>query len=77
MLSETVAQPPRQKERTKTYEKTAFLDELRQTLTSLLLSDLGSPVWSCGSETDAWFGNALDQKRIQAQMEKRKAQYEN
>ena len=71
MLSETVAQPPRQKERTKTYEKTAFLDELRQTLTSLLLSDLGSPVWSCGSETDAWFGNALDQKRIQTQMEKR------
>lgn len=54
-----------------THGKAAFLDELRQTLTSLLLSDLGSPVWSCGSETDAWFGNALDQKRIQVQMKKR------
>ncbi|KAL4894570.1 hypothetical protein BDV59DRAFT_200907 [Aspergillus ambiguus] len=54
-----------------THGKSAFLDELRQTLTSLLLSDLGSPVWSCGSETDAWFGNALDQKRIQTQMKKR------
>lgn len=50
--------------------KTAFLDELRQTLTSLLLSDLGSPVWSCGSETDAWFMNFLNQKRVQAQMNK-------
>lgn len=71
MLSETMTQPPRRKEQSKTHEKTAFLDALRQTLTSLLLSDLGSPVWSCGSETDAWFGNALDQKRIQVQMEKR------
>lgn len=71
MLSETMTQPSRQKERTKTHEKSAFLDELRQTLASLLLTDLGSPVWSCGSETDAWFGNALDQKRIQTQMEKR------
>ncbi|KAH8702185.1 hypothetical protein BGW36DRAFT_356321 [Talaromyces proteolyticus] len=50
--------------------KTAFLDELRQTLTSLLLSDLGSPVWSCGSETDAWFMNFLNQKRVQVQMNK-------
>lgn len=71
MLSETVAQPPRRNERHKTHEKASFLDDLRQALTSLLLSDLGSPVWSCGSETDAWFGNALDQKRIQTQMEKR------
>ncbi|PGH12995.1 hypothetical protein AJ79_03968 [Helicocarpus griseus UAMH5409] len=51
--------------------KVAFLDELRQTLTSLLLSDLGSPVWSCGSETDAWFSIYLNQPRIQAQMERR------
>lgn len=50
--------------------KTAFLDELRQTLTSLLLSDLGSPVWSCGSETDAWFMNFLNQTRVQRQMDK-------
>lgn len=71
MISESMTQPPRRKEQSKTHEKTAFLDALRQTLTSLLLSDLGSPVWSCGSETDAWFGNALDQKRIQTQMAKR------
>jgi len=36
-------------------EKTRFLDDLRQTLTSLLLSDLGNLVFSRGSETDAWF----------------------
>ncbi|KAH8664476.1 hypothetical protein BX600DRAFT_300875 [Xylariales sp. PMI_506] len=36
-------------------EKQAFLDELRQSLTSLLLSDLGNYVFSAGSETDAWF----------------------
>lgn len=71
VFSETVVQSPRRNERHKTHEKASFLDDLRQTLTSLLLSDLGSPVWSCGSETDAWFGNALDQKRIQTQMEKR------
>ncbi|KAI1865290.1 uncharacterized protein JN550_008338 [Neoarthrinium moseri] len=38
-------------------EKQRFLDELRQTLTSLLLSDLGNYVFSVGSETDAWFEN--------------------
>ncbi|GAB1202272.1 hypothetical protein APSETT445_000883 [Aspergillus pseudonomiae] len=70
LLSETASQQPRRNDR-KILGKAAFLDGLRQTLTSLLLSDLGSPVWSCGSETDAWFGNALDQKRIQAQMKKR------
>ena len=36
-------------------EKTRFLAELRQTLTSLLLSDLGNLVFARGSETDAWF----------------------
>ncbi|KAE8348723.1 hypothetical protein BDV28DRAFT_79853 [Aspergillus coremiiformis] len=70
LLSDTASQQPRRNDR-KILGKAVFLDELRQTLTSLLLSDLGSPVWSCGSETDAWFCNALDQKRIQAQMEKR------
>src|SRR3984957_6712370 len=34
--------------------KTKFLERLRQSLITLLLSDLGCPVWSCGSETDAW-----------------------
>ncbi|EFX00578.1 hypothetical protein CMQ_7580 [Grosmannia clavigera kw1407] len=38
-------------------DKALFLDELRQTLTSLLLSDLGTLVFSRGSETDAWFEN--------------------
>ncbi|KFH41669.1 hypothetical protein ACRE_076180 [Hapsidospora chrysogenum ATCC 11550] len=36
-------------------EKTRFLNELKQSLTSLLLSDLGSQVLSKGSETDGWF----------------------
>ncbi|OBS21721.1 hypothetical protein FPOA_08058 [Fusarium poae] len=36
-------------------EKTRFLNELRQSLTSLLLSDLGNQVFSRGSETDGWF----------------------
>ncbi|KAK0619727.1 hypothetical protein B0T14DRAFT_211943 [Immersiella caudata] len=36
-------------------EKTRFLNDLKQTLTSLLLSDLGNLVFSRGSETDAWF----------------------
>ncbi|KHN95643.1 uncharacterized protein MAM_06484 [Metarhizium album ARSEF 1941] len=36
-------------------EKSRFLNELRKTLTSLLLSDLGSQVLARGSETDAWF----------------------
>ncbi|KAH7145949.1 hypothetical protein B0J13DRAFT_666678 [Dactylonectria estremocensis] len=37
-------------------EKTRFLADLKQSLTSLLLSDLGNQVFSRGSETDAWFG---------------------
>lgn len=36
-------------------EKSRFLNELKQTLTSLLLSDLGNLVFSRGSETDSWF----------------------
>jgi hypothetical protein len=72
MFSETATRQPRRIER-KTHVKTAFMDGLRQTLTSLLLSDLGSPVWSCGSETDAWFTNALSQKRIQVEMRRRAA----
>lgn len=34
---------------------TKFLAELKRSLTSLLLSDLGTQVFSRGSETDAWF----------------------
>ncbi|KAH8890122.1 hypothetical protein GQ53DRAFT_782616 [Thozetella sp. PMI_491] len=40
-----------------TEEKTRFLSELKQTLTSLLLSDLGNLVFARGSETDAWFAD--------------------
>ncbi|KAK6070998.1 hypothetical protein SCUP234_09908 [Seiridium cupressi] len=50
-------------------EKQRFLEELRQTLTSLLLSDLGNYVFSSGSETDAWF-EGLGQQCI----ERRQAQ---
>ncbi|OKP00980.1 hypothetical protein PENSUB_7561 [Penicillium subrubescens] len=72
MFSEGATRQPRRTER-KTHGKTVFMDELRQTLTSLLLSDLGSPVWSCGSETDAWFTSYLDQPRIQVQMQRHAA----
>ncbi|KAI2629312.1 hypothetical protein GGS26DRAFT_582798 [Hypomontagnella submonticulosa] len=37
--------------------KQRFLSDLRQTLTSLLLSELGNLVFASGSETDGWFGN--------------------
>ncbi|KAJ6438188.1 ABC transporter ABCl1 [Purpureocillium lavendulum] len=38
-------------------EKSRFLNELRQSVTSLLLSDLGTLVLARGSETDVWFQN--------------------
>lgn len=44
-------------------EKTRFLADLRQTLTSLILSDLGSQVLARGSETDFWF-HSLGQQCI-------------
>jgi len=51
-------------------QKQQFLTELRQTLTSLLLSDLGNLVFAQGSETDGWFdswGQAmLDLKNAQS-----------
>ncbi|OLN89011.1 hypothetical protein CCHL11_06058 [Colletotrichum chlorophyti] len=45
-------------------EKTRFLNDLRQTLVSLLLSDLGTLVFSRGSETDDWF-STLGQECIE------------
>lgn len=72
MFSETATRQPRRSER-KTVGKSVFMDDLRQTLTSLLLSDLGSPVWSCGSETDAWFTNKLDETRVRVQMQRHAA----
>ncbi|KAK2733630.1 hypothetical protein FQN57_002068 [Myotisia sp. PD_48] len=65
------SQPPKRTEQNISQGKTVFLDGLRRSLTSLLLSDLGCPVWSCGSETDAWFSDCMEQKRIQNQMTQR------
>ncbi|KAK5016417.1 hypothetical protein LTR60_002412 [Cryomyces antarcticus] len=45
--------------------KIAFLSNLKQTLTGLLLSDLGSTVFSRGSETDVWLASALGQECIE------------
>ena len=41
--------------------KQRFLIDLKQTLTSLLLSDLGTLVFARGSETDSWFSGSLGQ----------------
>ncbi|KAL1894079.1 hypothetical protein Cpir12675_003863 [Ceratocystis pirilliformis] len=49
-------------------EKLQFLEQLRETLIGLLLSDLGNLVYSRGSETDDWFADIGQQciERIQA-----------
>ena len=60
----------RRGDREASQEKASFLQEIRRSLASLLLSDLGSPVWSCGSESDRWFLNALNEKKIRAQIKK-------
>ena len=42
-------------------DKRRFMLDLKQTLTGLLLSDLGTMVFANGSETDSWFcGDLLD-----------------
>ncbi len=53
--------------------KVKFFEELRQRVISLLLSDLGSPVWSCGSETDTWLADMLRQDPVRRQLRKRKS----
>jgi len=40
-------------------DKRRFLLDLKQTLTGLLLSDLGTSVFHSGSETDSWFSGDL------------------
>ncbi|KAI9722916.1 MAG: hypothetical protein M1812_001364 [Candelaria pacifica] len=45
--------------------KNKFLLDLRQTLTGLLLSDLGTLIWGRGSETDAWFSGDLGEECFQ------------
>ncbi|KAL2163022.1 hypothetical protein VTH06DRAFT_6858 [Thermothelomyces fergusii] len=72
--NEAAASQQRQSE-----EKARFLAELRQTLTSLLLSDLGNLVFARGSETDAWFeglGQQCIDHREAIQRRARKAQAE-
>src|SRR5277367_2761780 len=51
--------------------KTKFLERLRQSLITLLLSDLGCPVWSCGSETDAWLELVLKQDLVRHRLAQR------
>ncbi|KAF2455719.1 hypothetical protein BDY21DRAFT_307227 [Lineolata rhizophorae] len=46
-------------------DKRKFLLDLKQTVTGLLLSDLGTQVFGAGSETDAWFGGDLGEECIQ------------
>ncbi|KAF2095819.1 hypothetical protein NA57DRAFT_78597 [Rhizodiscina lignyota] len=43
-------------------DKKRFLLDLKQTLTGLLLSDLGNVVFNNGCETDAWFSGELGQE---------------
>lgn len=44
--------------------KQEFLIDLRRTLTSLLISDLGAFVFARGSETDAWFSGRLGRECV-------------
>jgi hypothetical protein len=46
-------------------DKRRFMLDLKQTLTGLLLSDLGTMVFASGSETDSWFGGDLLEDCIQ------------
>lgn len=50
-------------------DKRRFLLDLKQTLTGLLLSDLGTMVFGPGSETDAWFSGDLGEDCIQRREE--------
>ncbi|KAK8137578.1 hypothetical protein PG984_003071 [Apiospora sp. TS-2023a] len=51
-------------------EKQRFLEELKQTLTTLLLSEFGNYAFSNGSETDSWFGGlgqeCIDRRQAQS-----------
>lgn len=46
-------------------DKRRFMLDLKQTLTGLLLSDLGAMVFANGSETDSWFGGDVLEDCIQ------------
>ncbi|KAH8805868.1 hypothetical protein F5884DRAFT_679955 [Xylogone sp. PMI_703] len=64
------------KEEKASVSKQRFLADLKQTLTSLLVSDLGTLVFSRGSETDSWFssdlGNDCIERREQRELRERK-----
>ncbi|RFU35311.1 hypothetical protein B7463_g1068, partial [Scytalidium lignicola] len=64
------------KEERASLSKQHFLSDLKQTLTSLLVSDLGTLVFARGSETDAWFssdlGNDCMEIREQRELRERK-----
>jgi hypothetical protein len=56
-------------------DKRRFLLDLKQTLTGLILSDLGTMVFDKGSETDSWFSGDLGEeclRRKEAEKMKRK-----
>jgi hypothetical protein len=57
-------------------DKRKFLLDLKQTLTGLLLSDLGTLVFNYGSETDGWFSGEIGEECIQRkeQEERRRKQ---
>ncbi|RMZ79729.1 hypothetical protein DV738_g3266, partial [Chaetothyriales sp. CBS 135597] len=52
--------------------KALFLERLQHELTCLLLSDLGNPVWSRGSETDSWLAGARQNPAIVQRLLRRK-----
>ena len=53
-------------------DKTKFIEMLQQDLICMLLSDLGSPVWSCGSETDGWLQKACADDGVRSRLDRRK-----
>ncbi|EXJ60497.1 hypothetical protein A1O7_04650 [Cladophialophora yegresii CBS 114405] len=54
-------------------EKASFLETLRHDLSSLLLSDLACPVWSCGSESDAWMDAICQTSSVMERLHQRTA----
>ncbi len=54
-------------------DKRRFMLDLKQTLTGLLLSDLGNMVFAAGSETDNWFGGDLLDDCFQRREEEERA----
>ncbi|KAB2578110.1 uncharacterized protein LTHEOB_3782 [Lasiodiplodia theobromae] len=53
-------------------DKRRFLLDLKQTLTGLILSDLGTIVFSNGSETDSWFSGELGEECLVRKEEEEK-----